>query len=134
MLPAAIAFLDALPLTPSGKVDLSALPEARPAGGPAGHPHELPRTTLQRDLSSLWETLLQNRIGIWDNFYDLGGDSLRAVQLLDQNQTDFGVAIPPSALFQDAANVAGMASRIETDRARSASGTDVPLRRRLAST
>jgi acyl carrier protein len=85
-------------------------------------------------LSALWEALLQTRVGIWDGFYDLGGDSLRAVQLLDRVQTDFGVGIPPSALFQDAANVAGMASRIEADRARSASATDVPLRRRVAST
>jgi acyl-CoA synthetase (AMP-forming)/AMP-acid ligase II/acyl carrier protein len=134
MLPAAIAVLDALPLTASGKIDPSALPETRPAAGSAAQPHELPRTPLERDLSALWEALLQTRVGIWDGFYDLGGDSLRAVQLLDRVQTDFGVGIPPSALFQDAANVAGMASRIEADRARSASATDVPLRRRVAST
>ena len=89
---------------------------------------------MEYELSSLWETLLQTRVGIWDNFFDLGGDSLRALQLLDQVQTDFGVGIPPSALFGDAANVAGMASRIEADLTRVSSDTVVSARRRVAST
>jgi len=70
-------------------------------------------------LSSLWERLLRARVGISDNFFELGGDSLRGIQLLDQVLTDFGVRIPYKALLEDAANVAGMAARIETARARS---------------
>jgi len=85
-------------------------------------------------LSSLWEKLLQTRVGIWDNFFDLGGESLRALQLFDQVQVDFGVGIPPSALFGDAANVAGMAARIEADLTGVSSGTAVPARGRVAST
>ncbi|HET7096249.1 MAG TPA: amino acid adenylation domain-containing protein [Casimicrobiaceae bacterium] len=134
MLPAAIAILDALPLTPSGKIDLTALPDPRSEAAAGGQPHELPRTQVEHELSSLWEKLLQSRVGIWDNFFDVGGDSLRALQLLDQIQTDFGVNIDLSTLFGDAANIAGMASRIEADRMRSPSDTAIPVRRRVPST
>ncbi len=132
MVPAAIVLLDALPLTPSGKLDLAALPQPNVAARQSAQPHELPRTAVERALSSLWERLLHTRAGIWDNFFDVGGDSLRALQLLDQIETDFGVAIPLYALHQDAANIAGMASRI--DGALPPPDTIVRAQRRVAST
>jgi len=132
MVPAAIVLLDALPLTSSGKLDLAALPQPNAAARQPAHPHELPRTAVERALSSLWERLLHARVGIWDNFFEVGGDSLRALQLLDQIETDFGIAIPLYALHQDAANIAGMASRI--DGAVPPPDTIVRAQRRVAST
>ena len=82
--------------------------------------YELPRNPLERELTALWERLLQTRVGVLDNFFDLGGDSLRDVQLLDRVQAESGVHIRLEALFDDAATVAAMASRVEAERLRPA--------------
>jgi acyl-CoA synthetase (AMP-forming)/AMP-acid ligase II/acyl carrier protein len=117
MVPAAIVRLEAMPVTPTGKIDYAALPKPILGAEPEKPPYELPRNSLERELAALWERLLQTRVGVLDNFFDLGGDSLRGVQLLDKVLADFGVHIPIDTLFDDAATVAAMASRIEAERA-----------------
>jgi amino acid adenylation domain-containing protein len=133
MLPAAIVFLGAMPLTPNGKIDHAALPQPSLEAEQESRRHEPPRNPLERQLSALWEELLGTRVGIWDNFFDLGGDSLRGVQLLDKVLADFGVCIPIDALFDDdTATIAAMASRIEAERARPVSHGGPTIPRRLA--
>jgi len=80
MVPASFVLLEKLPLTPSGKIDRDAL-------GPADEPQPLetyhsPETALQQTLASIWRELLGiERVGIDDNFFDLGGHSLLLLQL-----------------------------------------------------
>ncbi|MFP2912017.1 amino acid adenylation domain-containing protein, partial [Pyxidicoccus sp. 3LFB2] len=77
MVPSAFAVLEALPLTPSGKVDRKSLPA--PEDGAAGAPeHELPRTPLEQSLAEVWAGVLRlepGRVGRRDDFFALGGHS-----------------------------------------------------------
>jgi amino acid adenylation domain-containing protein len=75
---------------------------------------------LEARLSELWSERLPGPIGIDDHFLDAGGDSLSGLQLLIAVRAEFGVEIPPDALFDDAATIAGMAARIDAERDRGA--------------
>ncbi|MFI5773001.1 amino acid adenylation domain-containing protein [Streptomyces sp. NPDC051658] len=79
MVPTAFVPLDALPLTANGKVDRRALPDAADA---TGHAYTAPRTDLETRVSEVWvEVLGLPRVGIHDDFFDIGGDSVRAVAI-----------------------------------------------------
>ncbi|MER7516474.1 amino acid adenylation domain-containing protein [Streptomyces sp. NPDC126499] len=82
MIPASVTVLDALPLTVNGKVDRAALPApGRAAATPAGR-HVEPRTPEEELFAGVWtEVLGVDGIGVHDDFFHLGGDSIRAVQL-----------------------------------------------------
>src|SRR5262249_15068761 len=116
MLPAAFVVLDALPLTPSGKVDHQALPapdQARPAWF---EPFVAPRTPTEELLAGIWASVLGiEAVGIHDNFFALGGHSLLALQVLSRLRRLFQVEVPLRALFE-APTVAGLAQRTETAR------------------
>ncbi|MEO6087652.1 MAG: amino acid adenylation domain-containing protein [Umezawaea sp.] len=74
MVPAAVTALDALPLTPNGKLDVSALPESAVVEVEEGG-------DLTSRLRALWSTVLGAEVGVEDDFFDLGGNSLLAVRL-----------------------------------------------------
>ncbi|HEX6290021.1 MAG TPA: amino acid adenylation domain-containing protein [Herpetosiphonaceae bacterium] len=98
MVPSAFVVLDALPLTPSGKLDRTALPapEQRSDARVVA-----PRDTIELRLVQLWEDLLDVRpIGLHDSFFELGGDSILAVRLMAQIQRLFGQQMPLATLFQ----------------------------------
>lgn len=98
MVPAFTVQLDALPLTPSAKVDKRALPGVE--GFEVGDTYRAPRTELERRLVNIWETLLEPRpIGISDNFFDLGGHSLRATQLVSRIQKELEVKVTLPEVF-----------------------------------
>ncbi|GAA1678647.1 hypothetical protein GCM10009830_27230 [Glycomyces endophyticus] len=81
MVPARIAVLDAMPLSPNGKLDRAALPEIRRAGGPQGR--TAPREGTERVLAGIWcEALGIERVGVGDNFFSVGGDSIHFVVVL----------------------------------------------------
>src|SRR5262249_6186966 len=83
MIPSAIVLMDALPLTPTGKIDRAALPsiDQNRSGTPPSSVQ--PRTPLQHELLRDWEEVLGiHPIGITENFFDLGGQSLLAVRLI----------------------------------------------------
>jgi amino acid adenylation domain-containing protein len=83
MVPAVFIALPALPLSPNGKLDRAALPA--PGGGLAepGRPFVAPRTAVEQDLAEIWQEVLRlERVGIDDNFFALGGDSIRSIQVL----------------------------------------------------
>ncbi|HEY0736386.1 MAG TPA: amino acid adenylation domain-containing protein [Herpetosiphonaceae bacterium] len=100
MIPAAFVQLDALPLTPSGKLDRRALPAPEKRAG-AEQSYVAPRTELERRLAEIWQELLQvEHVGINDNFFDLGGHSLTIVQLHSACQTLIERDIPMVDLFK----------------------------------
>lgn len=81
MVPSAFVFLEHLPLTPNGKVDRKALPD--PDFSSQKHGYVAPFTEAEKRLCKIWEEVLNvKRVGIWDNFFLLGGDSLRSIKLL----------------------------------------------------
>jgi amino acid adenylation domain-containing protein len=99
MIPTAIVPLPALPLSPNGKLDRRALPS--PLLSVAGEPFVAPRDALERDLVAIWEGLLQHRpIGIRDDFFALGGQSLLAVMLVAEIKQKLGVEIPLSTIVE----------------------------------
>ena len=101
MIPSVFVMLDQLPLTPTGKVDRKALPEPdgiRPALDVA---FAEPRTALERQLARIWAGVLGlDRIGVNDNFFDLGGHSLAAMRIVSRVTDRFKLTIPLQSLFQ----------------------------------
>jgi amino acid adenylation domain-containing protein len=102
MLPGAILILTALPMTPNGKIDRAALPnpDNLPARGPDSR--RTPRDPLQHMLAAIWEELLGVRnIGIRESFFDLGGNSLLAAQMMDTVNQACGCSVPLTTLFSE---------------------------------
>jgi aryl carrier-like protein len=102
MIPAEFVALDRLPLTVNGKVDRRALPAAERAGG-TRHEHAFvaPRTELETALAEIWQdVLVLDRIGIHDNFIALGGDSLRAMEIMVRAQRKLHLPLASVSLFE----------------------------------
>ncbi|WP_030020757.1 AMP-binding enzyme, partial [Streptomyces monomycini] len=94
MVPAAVVVLDALPLTPNGKLDRAALPE--PQAAQDAEDHVPPGTPTEEALADLWADLLGvERVGIHDNFFDLGGDSILSIQTVLRMKVAFGLDLSP---------------------------------------
>lgn len=114
MIPSAFVRMDALPLTPSGKVDRQALlvldnfrlePEAV---------YVAPRNELEEIIASVWQEMLNlDKVGIHDSFFELGGHSLLATQVVSRLRRAIGVELPLRRLFE-ATTVASLAELIDT--------------------
>ncbi|WP_282504066.1 non-ribosomal peptide synthetase [Streptomyces rhizoryzae] len=99
MVPSAFVTLDALPLTANGKLDRTALPAPDRAATAVGE-HVAPRDDDERAMAAVWsEVLGLTRVGVHDNFFDLGGDSLRAVALAGALR-EAGLAVAVRDLFE----------------------------------
>jgi aryl carrier-like protein len=100
MVPSAVVELPALPLTPNGKVDRKALPA--PAGRSASRAaYVAPQGQLEQRLAALWgEALKVERVGLDDNFFDLGGHSLLMVQLHAKLKALLGRDVPLIKLLE----------------------------------
>ena len=100
MVPAAVVVLDALPLTPSGKVDRRALPAPVAGAGEEGRRLK-PGTELETRLAALWQELLGvDEVGAEDNFFDLGGHSLLLIRMQARLSKEMGREVPVVELFQ----------------------------------
>jgi amino acid adenylation domain-containing protein len=101
MVPSHWVFLEALPLTRSGKVDRSALRERVPAERPSSTALIAPRTDLEREIAAAWMDVLQlERVGISENFFDLGGHSLMVIQVLSRLRNALHVDVPIRRVFE----------------------------------
>jgi amino acid adenylation domain-containing protein/non-ribosomal peptide synthase protein (TIGR01720 family) len=100
MVPTAFAFLNVLPLTPSGKIDRRSLP-APDLTEQLEANYVAPRNPIEQTLTQIWsEVLGVERVGIRDNFFELGGHSLLATQLLSRVRTALMLEIPLRSLFE----------------------------------
>ena len=101
MVPSRFLFLQAFPRTPNGKVDRKALAAIEPVNAESDNPLVLPQTDVQRQIAEIWkEQLNVPKVGIHENFFDLGGYSLLMVQIHQKLQTHFGQKISIVELFR----------------------------------
>jgi amino acid adenylation domain-containing protein len=112
MIPVAFVLLDALPLTPYGKVDRRALPAPEGVRPELEAAYVAPRTPVEEVLVGIWSEILGvKQVGIDDNFFALGGHSLLATRLMSRLRDAFHVELPLRAFFE-APTVAGQAVAI----------------------
>ncbi len=110
LVPTAFVMLPSLPRLPNGKLDLRSLPE--PSAELAEHGAMPPRTPAEEILLGIWAGLLRKEgIGVHDDFFESGGDSLVATQLVSRVRELFRVELRVRALFE-APTIAGLAERI----------------------
>ena len=110
MVPTAYVQLKRIPLTPNGKIDRKSLPE--PDKDMREQEYVGPRNAREETLCRLWqEVLRRERVGIHDNFFNIGGHSLLAVQVISRIKQAFPIEMPLSVLFA-APTVARMAEHI----------------------
>ncbi|MFI6033363.1 amino acid adenylation domain-containing protein [Streptomyces sp. NPDC051315] len=127
MVPSAFVTVDGFPLTLNGKLDTAALPAPARSSRPADRP---PADATERRLATLFaEVLGLDEVGVHDNFFTLGGDSIVSMRLVGQARAA-GLTISPRDVFEQP-TVAGLARRAGTARPREtdpAAGTgDIPL-------
>ncbi|MBC2876624.1 MULTISPECIES: non-ribosomal peptide synthetase [Streptomyces] len=116
MVPPAVVLLDALPLSLNGKLDRKALPDPAPAAAPTSR---TPRTEAERVLADVAADVLGlDAVGVDDNFFSLGGDSISAIQLGSRARRA-GWGITPRTVFErkTIAAVAAVAERLAGDSA-----------------
>ena len=103
MVPSVFMILEAMPLTPNGKVDRGAFPVPESSRHSSEDNFAAPTLPLHNQLVQIWEELLDARpIGTRDNFFDLGGHSLLAARLVIRIEQDWGKKIPLNTLLADA--------------------------------
>jgi acyl carrier protein len=113
MVPQAYVFLDALPLTPSGKVDRPALSKHDFRRSTRENELVAPKTATEKFIVGIWRKLLGvNEIGIYDNFFELGGHSLLATRVISHVRDTFQVELPMHCFF-DVPTVAGLTEALE---------------------
>jgi amino acid adenylation domain-containing protein len=101
LVPSAFVFLEKLPFTPNGKVNRRALPEPELGKPESESAFVAPRTPVERSLANIWcQVLKLKQVSVCDNFFDLGGHSLVATQIVSQIRREFNVEIPLRAIFE----------------------------------
>jgi fengycin family lipopeptide synthetase D len=96
MIPAYFVQLDTMPLTVNGKTDKIALPNPKGLKMVIGSEYEAPRNELERKLVTVWSKVLkieQGKIGVNDNYFELGGNSIQAIQIVSQLKSMLGYSV-----------------------------------------
>jgi len=113
MVPEAILILEEMPLTANGKIDRKKLPSGKAAGGQPEREYAGARTPIEEMVVGIFEELLKpDQVGIHDNFFEIGGHSLLAIQLISRVRDIFEVEIGVRSVF-DAPTAEGLARNIE---------------------
>lgn len=116
MIPSTFIFLDALPLSPNGKVERRMLPIPDINQSGLEKAYTAPRTRTEEKLAEIWSLILGNaQVGVYDNFFELGGHSLLATQIISRVREAFQIELPLRNLFESL-TVASLAEHIETIR------------------
>ncbi|GAA0675630.1 hypothetical protein GCM10010193_30800 [Kitasatospora atroaurantiaca] len=119
MVPARIVRIDALPVTPNGKLDRRALPEPPATGQTAGAAYTAPSTPTEERLAEIWrEVLGEEKVGVHDSFFALGGNSIHFVSVLARARS-FGLDFSFQQFFQHP-TVAELAAMLDSGAQRTA--------------
>ncbi|MDJ1181650.1 non-ribosomal peptide synthetase [Roseofilum casamattae] len=125
MVPSAFVLLESLPLTPSGKIDRLSLP-APDISAVSETTFVATNTTTEERLAAIWaEVLGLEKVGIEDNFFEIGGHSLKATQVLSRIGDTFSLELPVRELFQ-LPTIAELAQRIEIACNETSTGLQLP--------
>lgn len=101
MVPSTFVMLEALPMTPNGKVDRRALPTPSSDRPALEIEFVAPRTPIELQLAEIWTQVIGiEQVGIYDSFFELGGDSLRVTQLIFRVEEAFHVVVPLLEFFK----------------------------------
>jgi len=110
--PSAFVFLDALPLTSNGKLDRKALPAADQSSFESEQGFVAPGNAMEEQIAEIWADILKlEKVGIHDNFFDLGGHSMKATQVISRVREELRVDLPLRVLFE-APTVAELAATV----------------------
>jgi amino acid adenylation domain-containing protein/thioester reductase-like protein len=113
MVPSTFVMLDAMPLTPNGKIDRRALPAPSQERPSLEQSFVAPRNSTEQQLAQIWSKVLDIQlIGIDDNFFELGGHSLLIAKMMFQLEEIFQVKLPLSSFFE-APTIEGLAGLID---------------------
>jgi amino acid adenylation domain-containing protein len=111
MVPSAFIFVESLPLTANGKLDLRALPA--PEAQPVVRESIGPRNEDEQKLTAIWhEVLKRDVVGVTDNFFELGGHSLLATQIISRVRNTFRVQLPLHSFLQNP-TIAALAEQLK---------------------
>jgi hybrid polyketide synthase/nonribosomal peptide synthetase FtdB len=111
MVPAHLTRLSGFPLTPNGKIDVAALPE--PVSSPRSEETHPPTTMFEVSLAEMWRSVLGlPAVGLHDDFFEVGGSSIKLIELIYHVRMAFGVEAPVASLLL-ASTLHGMARTVE---------------------
>jgi amino acid adenylation domain-containing protein len=128
MVPSSFIFIDKFPLTPNGKIDRKALPSPKELAPQEAKSYMEPKTDIEKKLHQIWcEVLKLDRIGIDENFFDIGGHSMIAVTLMVKIENELDIRLPLATLFEQS-NIREMAALIENRTAPVQWGSLVPIK------
>ncbi|NEW06408.1 amino acid adenylation domain-containing protein [Paenibacillus sp. SYP-B3998] len=100
MVPSYLVQLERMPLTPNGKIDRKALP-APEENMQTGVEYVAPRTPLEEELVNIWKEVLRLKtIGVKDNFFEIGGHSLRATTVVSKVHKEMNISLPLRDMFR----------------------------------
>ncbi|MCA9184440.1 MAG: amino acid adenylation domain-containing protein [Planctomycetales bacterium] len=117
MVPASFVFLETFPLTNNGKIDRNALPKPDDVRPDLTDSYVAPRNDVESQLASIWSQVLRlERVGVNDNYFELGGDSIQSTLVVAAARKG-GLRITPRQLFEcpTIAQLAGVADRQSTE-------------------
>ncbi len=101
MIPAAFVFLESFPITANGKVDFNALPDPSTARSAPDNPLVSPRSPIEQGVAAIWSEILGvNEIGVEDNHFELGGNSLTVMQVAARVEKQFRVSLSLKQFFE----------------------------------
>lgn len=127
-MPTMIVLLDSFPLSPNGKVDIPALAQLDSREREFCETYVSPRDSVELRLTQIWEKLLNfHPIGVADDFFAIGGDSLSAIDLMLTIEKEFQCRLPITALIQ-APSISALAELLRGDEKSVSLGSLVPIR------
>ena len=116
MIPQYFVGIDKLPLTPSGKVDKKALPQpgSQPYRRPGKRFYEAPANEIEKGLANIWQEVLGvEQVGVHDNFFSLGGDSIKGIHVINKIQYWLQEIMHVSVIFE-APTIRELAVKLES--------------------
>jgi amino acid adenylation domain-containing protein len=101
MLPAHYVQLETLPLTPNGKIDLRHLPQPETSGLPVSDAYVAPRNGIEKAIVVIWQEVLgKEKVGVYDNFFEAGGNSMKLIKMVSLINERLGKTITAVTVFR----------------------------------